>query len=135
MSAKLFTVIVIMGAAALTLLLIRQLRIEASARSARLYQQLVESEHAEWKLQGEIAARTTDARSVTYTIKPGESLSEIAQRLLNSAARWEQLYELNRHVLSDPDEIRAGTVITIPEPDSGFGVRGSGKRRAHTPEP
>ncbi len=60
------------------------------------------------------AARSTDARSVTYTIKPGESLSAIAQRLLNSAARWEQLYELNRDVLSDPDEIRAGTIITIP---------------------
>ena len=71
------------------------------------------------------AARSTDARFVTYTIKPGESLSEIAKRLLNSAARWEQLYELNRHVLSDPDEIRAGTVITIPEPDSGFGKAAS----------
>lgn len=64
------------------------------------------------------AVRSTDARSVTYTIKPGESLSEIAQRLLNSAARWEQLYELNRDVLSDPDEIRAGTVITIPHQSS-----------------
>ena len=69
------------------------------------------------------AASSTNARSVTYTIKPGESLSEIALRLLNSATRWEQLYELNRDVLSDPDEIRAGTVITIPGPASGFGVR------------
>ncbi len=58
MSAKLLTVIVVMGAAALTLLLIRQLRIEASARSARLYQRLVESEHTEWKLRSEIAARS-----------------------------------------------------------------------------
>ncbi len=73
------------------------------------------------------AASSTDARSVTYTIRPGESLSEIAQRLLNSAGRWKQLYELNRDVLSDPDEIRAGTVITIPEPGSGFRVRGSGR--------
>ena len=54
MSAKLLTVIVVMGAAALTLLLIRQLRIEATARSARLYQRLVESEHTEWKLRSEI---------------------------------------------------------------------------------
>ena len=58
MSAKLLTVIVVMGAAALTLLLTRQLRIEASARSALLYQRLVESEHAEWKLLSEIAARS-----------------------------------------------------------------------------
>ncbi len=71
------------------------------------------------------AASSTDARHLTYTIKPGESLSEIAQRLLNSAGRWKQLYELNRDVLSDPNEIRAGTVITIPESGSGVGVRGS----------
>ncbi len=73
------------------------------------------------------AASSTDARPVTYTIRPGESLSEIAQRLLNSAGRWKQLYELNRDVLSDPNEIRAGTVITIPESGSGVGVRGSGR--------
>ncbi len=42
----------------MTLLLIRQLRIEASARSARLYQRLVEDEHTEWKLRSEIAARS-----------------------------------------------------------------------------
>ena len=42
----------------MTLLLIRQLRIEASARSARLYQRLVENEHTEWKLRSEIAARS-----------------------------------------------------------------------------
>ncbi len=73
------------------------------------------------------AASSTDARPLTYTIRPGESLSEIAQRLLNSAGRWKQLYELNRDVLSDPNEIRAGTVITIPESGSGVGVRGSGR--------
>ncbi len=71
------------------------------------------------------AASSTDARPLTYTIRPGESLSEIAQRLLNSAGRWKQLYELNRDVLSDPNEIRAGTVITIPKSGSGVGVRGS----------
>ncbi len=42
----------------MTLLLIRQLRIEASARSARLYQRFVENEHTEWKLRSEIAARS-----------------------------------------------------------------------------
>lgn len=42
----------------MTLLLIRQLRIEASACSARLYQRLIENEHTEWKLRSEIAARS-----------------------------------------------------------------------------
>ncbi len=55
-----------------------------------------------------------DADDRTYTIRPGDSLTEIAQRLLGSAGRWHALYELNRPLISDPDEIPAGTVIKIP---------------------
>ena len=50
----------------------------------------------------------------TYTIKPGDSLSEIAERLLDSSHKWEELYELNRNVISDPDNIQAGVVINLP---------------------
>ena len=53
-------------------------------------------------------------RSRTYTIKRGDSLSVVAQRLLHSAGRWRQLYELNRNVISDPDTLQVGTVIKIP---------------------
>lgn len=50
----------------------------------------------------------------TYRIMPGDSLSQIAGRLLDSAARWRELYELNRDLLDDPDDIEAGTVIRLP---------------------
>ncbi|MCH8343338.1 MAG: LysM peptidoglycan-binding domain-containing protein [Planctomycetes bacterium] len=53
-------------------------------------------------------------RSRTYTIKRGDSLSVVAQRLLHSAGRWRQLYELNRNVISDPDTLHVGTVIKVP---------------------
>ena len=53
-------------------------------------------------------------RSRTYTIKRGDSLSVVAQRLLHSAGRWRQLYELNRNVISDPDTLQVGTVIKVP---------------------
>ncbi len=54
------------------------------------------------------------AKQITYTIQPGDCLSEIAQRLLGSAGRWQGLYELNRQVISDPDDIPEGAVIKIP---------------------
>ncbi|MHC5007879.1 MAG: LysM peptidoglycan-binding domain-containing protein [Planctomycetota bacterium] len=50
----------------------------------------------------------------SYRIMPGDSLSSIAQRCLRSADRWRDLYELNRDVIGDPDNIRVGTVIRIP---------------------
>jgi nucleoid-associated protein YgaU len=50
----------------------------------------------------------------SYRIMPGDSLSSIARRCLRSADRWRHLYELNRDVIGDPDNIRVGTVIMIP---------------------
>ena len=56
----------------------------------------------------------TTAHWEPYRIKAGDSLSEIARELMGSAGRWRQLYELNRNAISDPDNIRAGTVLRIP---------------------
>ncbi len=50
----------------------------------------------------------------TYQIKPGDCLTEIAQRLLGSSKQWQRLYELNREVIRDPDEIPVGAVIKLP---------------------
>jgi nucleoid-associated protein YgaU len=50
----------------------------------------------------------------SYRIAPGDSLSGIARRFLQSADQWRQLYELNRDVIGDPDDIRVGTVIRVP---------------------
>lgn len=50
----------------------------------------------------------------TYRVRPGDSLSTIAQRFMSSAGQWRRLYELNRDVISDPNEVQAGTVLRIP---------------------
>ena len=49
-----------------------------------------------------------------YTVRPGDSLSEIALRFMGSAQRWQQLYELNRSAITNPDAIRVGTVLKVP---------------------
>jgi nucleoid-associated protein YgaU len=54
-------------------------------------------------------------RTVTsYTVQSGDSLSEIAQRHMGSARKWRELYEFNKDVIRDPDNVQAGTVLKIP---------------------
>lgn len=62
----------------------------------------------------------SDSRFASYTVKPGESLSEIASRLLKSTERWHELYDLNRDVIpGEPNSVRAGVTIKLPVNGSG----------------
>ncbi|MDG2424901.1 MAG: LysM peptidoglycan-binding domain-containing protein [Phycisphaerales bacterium] len=49
-----------------------------------------------------------------YTVQSGDTLSEIAQKLLGSARETERLYELNRDVLSHKDDLRVGASLRYP---------------------
>jgi nucleoid-associated protein YgaU len=50
-----------------------------------------------------------------YTIASGDTLSEIAQKHLGDANRWNELFEANREVIKDPDKIYPGQRIRIPQ--------------------
>ncbi len=57
----------------------------------------------------------TGGESKTYTVKGGDSLSEIAQREMGDGDRWKELYEANKAAIGDdPDMIKPGTKLTIP---------------------
>jgi LysM repeat protein len=49
-----------------------------------------------------------------YTVRPGDTLSSIAQRFYGSTADWRLLYEANRSVIKSPDVIFPGEVLNIP---------------------
>ncbi len=51
---------------------------------------------------------------LTYTVKSGDTLGEIAQDLLGTVRRQHELIALNRDVLKDPDNLRAGMVLKLP---------------------
>ena len=55
------------------------------------------------------------AAARTYTVKPGDTLSKIAQELLGNAKSFQRIFEANRDQLSDPDKIKVGQVLKIPE--------------------
>lgn len=57
--------------------------------------------------------QTKSSKAKTYTVKEGDSLSGIAKRFLGDQDRWRDLHKLNRKVIGDPDNIKAGTVLKL----------------------
>lgn len=58
---------------------------------------------------------TTERSTIDYTVKRGDSLWKIAERLLGDGARFQEIVELNKAVLNGrPDFIVSGTVLKVP---------------------
>ncbi|MFD1882672.1 peptidoglycan-binding protein LysM [Paracoccus pacificus] len=55
------------------------------------------------------------AEPVFYTVKKGDTLSEIAQKTLGSASRYKEIFEANKPMLTDPDKIYPGQSLRIPQ--------------------
>lgn len=51
---------------------------------------------------------------VFHTVEKGESLWKIAEKTLGNGARYAEIFEANKPMLSDPDKIYPGQVLRIP---------------------
>jgi nucleoid-associated protein YgaU len=60
------------------------------------------------------AAQAPAAPANTYTVKAGDTLSEISKRLYGDSKKYLKIFEANRDLLSDPDKIKPGQVLKIP---------------------
>lgn len=49
-----------------------------------------------------------------HTVQSGESLSKIAAHYYEDMKKYTQIFDANRDILSDPDKIQPGQVLTIP---------------------
>ncbi|HET9194130.1 MAG TPA: LysM peptidoglycan-binding domain-containing protein [Vicinamibacterales bacterium] len=54
--------------------------------------------------------------TVTYTVQPGDTLSGIAKKFLGNANEYMDIFNANRDQLTDPDMIKPGQVLKIPQP-------------------
>lgn len=53
--------------------------------------------------------------TLTHVVRPGETLSTIAQQHYNDSSRWRIIFNANRDLLgSDPDRVKAGHELAIP---------------------
>jgi LysM repeat protein len=86
---------------------------------------LPQSAHAEVKTpakattvteQAQTAALVTKAQpaSRTYTVRSGDTLSEIAAKFYGNPAHWTWIYAANRAKIHNPNSIYVGETLTIP---------------------
>ena len=55
------------------------------------------------------------AAPATYTVKSGDTLSKIAREQLGDAHAYMEIFNANRDQLSDPDKIKPGQTLKIPQ--------------------
>ncbi|MBN1317509.1 MAG: LysM peptidoglycan-binding domain-containing protein [Anaerolineales bacterium] len=51
----------------------------------------------------------------TYKVEAGDTLSGIAEKFLGNANRWPEIFEANKDQIQDPNMIRIGQELVIPE--------------------
>jgi nucleoid-associated protein YgaU len=70
----------------------------------------------DWRTEivADIQARGGSAER-TYTVKAGDTLGKIAKELLGDANAYPAIFDANRDQLSDPDKIKPGQVLKIPQ--------------------
>ena len=49
-----------------------------------------------------------------YTVVKGDTLGKISKHFYEEAGKYMQIFNANRDILNDPDEIEIGQVLTIP---------------------
>ena len=58
---------------------------------------------------------SSSAESRFYTVKKGDTLSEIALEYYGDATKYPKIFEANRPMLKDPDKIYPGQTLRIPQ--------------------
>ncbi len=56
-----------------------------------------------------------DDGSPAYRVGERETLSQISERFLGRSSRWVEIYRLNQNVVTDPNKLKAGTILALPE--------------------
>ena len=58
---------------------------------------------------------TGGAAAETYTVKSGDTLSKIAKEHLGDANAYMDIFNANKDQLTDPDKIKPGQVLKMPQ--------------------
>lgn len=67
----------------------------------------------EGEVHADIRSRRSDVYGV-YTVVSGDTLSKIAKTYLGSANRYMEIFNANKNILTNPDQIKVGQKLTIP---------------------
>lgn len=84
--------------------------------------QVLEKKYPEFFAKAKPTSRTqpkgyfiTSDGKPAYRVGERETLSEISHKHLGRASRWIQIYQMNRQTLRDPNKLKPGIVISLPD--------------------
>lgn len=69
----------------------------------------------------EPVAPRAEPQTLTYTVRSGDTLGGISESFYGTARHADLIYEANRDLLRDVDDIRAGEQLKIPPPPASRG--------------
>jgi hypothetical protein len=72
-------------------------------------------EHAGWEneIQADLKAERNDILGI-YQVRAGDTLSKIAKHFLGDANKYPAIFDINKDQLTDPNQIRVGQKLKIP---------------------
>jgi nucleoid-associated protein YgaU len=74
-------------------------------------------EHPGWENEVVADLQATDTSVYGYyTVESGDTLSGISKKFLGGANRYMEIFNVNKDQLSDPDKIKVGQKLVIPQP-------------------
>ncbi|WP_296805391.1 LysM peptidoglycan-binding domain-containing protein [Thiocapsa sp.] len=88
------------------------LRIPDTKRDATAEQTIADAEKLLHRHQLALA-RVLDAQG-SYRVRPSDSLALISSRCYGDSSQWRALFEANRHVLEDPNQLMPGVTLVVP---------------------
>ena len=66
------------------------------------------------RVDDQLQTAQPEPEATFYTVKSGDTLSKIAREHYGNANQYPKIFEANKPLLKDPDEIYPGQVLRIP---------------------
>lgn len=63
---------------------------------------------------GQVLGASTGPQAQTYVVKAGDTLSKISQQYYQDPKKFQQIYDANKDVLKNPNQIKPGQTLKIP---------------------
>ena len=67
------------------------------------------------QVEDTLGVEEPEQESTFYTVKSGDSLSKISKSVYGDPMKYNDIFEANKPMLSNPDKIYPGQVLRIPE--------------------
>lgn len=68
-------------------------------------------------IQPELSTPEEAAASTVYTVRQGDTLEKIAEKVYGDGSKWRKIYNANQETLKSPNRIYPGQKLTIPTSD------------------